>query len=101
MALGKMYDLTVAAGAAAVHAKAAPDFVDRFFVGAEFVSISANQHDVVVSDIGANQDFALARLSILTGRSERREAVVITQFFRRLDSNVLLNQTHDHLFRAL
>src|SRR5947209_11483130 len=101
MDLSEMCDLTVAAGAAAVHAKAAPDFVDRFFVSAELVRISANQHDVVVGDIGTNQDFALAGLSILTGRSERGEAVVITQLFRRFDLNVLLVQILQNIFGSL
>ena len=101
MALARCVGLTVAAGAAAVHAKAAPDFVDRFFVSAELVRIAANQHDVVVGDVGTNQNFALAGLAILTGRSERGDAVVITEFFRRFDLNVLLVQILQNIFGSL
>jgi hypothetical protein len=39
--------LVVAAGAAAVHPKAAPDFINCLFVGAELVCVSSDHHDVI------------------------------------------------------
>src|ERR1700686_4382832 len=57
--------LVVAAGAAAVHAKAAPDFVNRLFVGRKLVSVISNYDDVIVGDVGANQNLALGGFALL------------------------------------
>src|ERR1700687_2404725 len=81
----KKHSLAVAAGATAVHAKAAPDLVDRFLVGSELVGIGSDQHDVIVGHVGTNQDLALGGLTFFIDGRDRCEAVIRTDLFGLAD----------------